>query len=68
VLARGVAVAAWRLARADCIEAGLFEERHVAVGGVGLALIPDGNGTRSFETLLAIAAPRWRSSGAPCAR
>ena len=57
VLARRVAVAAWRLARADRIEAELFEERHVPGGGVGLALIRDGNGTRSFETLL-----RYRSA------
>ena len=52
VLARRVAVAAWRLARADRIEAELFEERRVASGGLGLALIRDGNGPRSFETLL----------------
>ena len=52
VLARRVAVAAWRLARADRIEAGLFKERRVASGGLGLALIRDGNGARSFETLL----------------
>ena len=52
VLARRVAVAAWRLARADRIEADLFEERWRADGGPGIALIRDGNGTRSFETLL----------------
>ena len=53
VLARRVAVAAWRLARADRIEADLFEERRYgADAGPGLALIRDGNGTRSFETLL----------------
>jgi hypothetical protein len=52
VLARRVAVAAWRLARADRIEAELFEERRSASGGLGLALIRDGNGARSFETLL----------------
>jgi hypothetical protein len=57
VLARRVAVAAWRLARADRIEVELFEERHIAGGGLGLALIRDGNGTRSFETLL-----RYRSA------
>ncbi len=51
VLARRVAVAAWRLARADRIEAELFEERRIADGGLGLALIRDGNGTRSFETV-----------------
>ena len=52
VLARRVAAAAWRLARADRIEADLFKERWLADGGPGLALIRDGNGTRSFETLL----------------
>ena len=48
VLARRVVVAAWRLARADRIEMELFEERRFAHGGLGLALIRDGNGTRSF--------------------
>jgi hypothetical protein len=52
VLARQVPVAAWRLARADRIEAGLFEERRWDDGDLGLALIRDGNGTRSFETLM----------------
>jgi hypothetical protein len=52
VLAGRVAVAAWRLARADRIEAELFEERCSAGGELGLALIRDGNGPRSFETLL----------------
>ena len=65
VLARRVAVATWRLARADRIEAELFEERRFADGGLGLALIRDGNGTRSFETLLryrgAAMAEFWRA-------
>jgi hypothetical protein len=65
VLARRVAVAAWRLARADRIEVELFEERHIPGGGLGLALIRDGNGTRSFETLLryrgAAMAEFWRA-------
>jgi hypothetical protein len=65
VLARRVAVAAWRLARADHIEAELFEERRVPQGGLGLALIRDGNGARSFETLLryrgAAMAEFWRA-------
>jgi hypothetical protein len=65
VLARRVAVAAWRLARADRIEVELFEERRFAGGGLGLALIRDGNGTRSFETLLryrgAAMAEFWRA-------
>jgi hypothetical protein len=57
VLARRVAVAAWRLARADRIETELFEQRRWENGGVGIALIRDGNGTRSFETLM-----RYRSA------
>jgi hypothetical protein len=65
VLARRVAIAAWRLARADRIEADLFEERRFAQSGPGLALIRDGNGTRSFETLLryrgAAMAEFWRA-------
>ncbi len=65
VLARRVAIAAWRLARADRIEAELFEERRIADGGLGLALMRDGNGTRSFETLLryrgAAMAEFWRA-------
>jgi hypothetical protein len=65
VLARRVAIAAWRLARADRIETELFEERRFADGGLGLALIRDGNGTRSFETLLryrgAAMAEFWRA-------
>jgi hypothetical protein len=60
VLARRVAVAAWRLARADRIEAELFEERRLASGGLGLALIRDGNGPRSFETVGGSQhRPRW---------
>jgi hypothetical protein len=65
VLARRAAVAAWRLARADRVEAELFEERRSADGGLGLALIRDGNGPRSFETLLryrgAAMAEFWRT-------
>jgi hypothetical protein len=80
VLARRVAIAAWRLARADRLAAGtglgprsqpggqqaeLFEERRYTDGGVGLALIRGGNGTRSFETLLryrgAAMAEFWRA-------
>jgi hypothetical protein len=52
VLVGRIARAAWRLARADRIEIELIEERHIPNGGLGLALIRDGNGTRSFETLL----------------
>ena len=65
VLARRVAIAAWRLARADRIEAELFAERRYGAAGPGLALIRDGNGTRSFETLLryrgAAMAEFWRA-------
>jgi hypothetical protein len=56
-LARRVAIAAWRLARADRLEVELFAERSYSNAGPGLALIRDGNGTRSFETLL-----RYRSA------
>jgi hypothetical protein len=53
MLARRVAVAAWRLAWADRIEADLFKERSWGPDATpGIALIRDGNGTRSFETLL----------------
>jgi hypothetical protein len=52
VLARRVAIAAWRLARADRIETELFAEHRWDGGDLGLALIRDGNGTRSFETLM----------------
>jgi hypothetical protein len=65
VLARRVAVAAWRLARADRLEVELFAERAYDAAGPALALIRDGNGTRSFETLLryraAAMAEFWRA-------
>ena len=65
LLAQRVAVAAWRLARADRIETELFEERGYGNASSGLALIRDGNGTRSFETLLryrgAAMAEFWRA-------
>jgi hypothetical protein len=65
VLARRVAVAAWRLARADRLEVELFAERSYDAAGPALALIRDGNGTRSFETLLryrgAAMAEFWRA-------
>ena len=51
VLAERVAVAAWRLARADRIEVELFEVSRGPHSGLGLALVRDGNGTKSFETL-----------------
>jgi hypothetical protein len=52
LLARRLARAAWRLIRADRLETEVFAERHFPGGGPGLALIRDGNGTRSIETLL----------------
>jgi hypothetical protein len=52
VLARRVARAAWRLIRADRLEAEVFAERSYGAASPGLALIRDGNGTRSIETLL----------------
>jgi hypothetical protein len=67
ILVGRIARAAWRLERAERIEVELFAERLLAVrdGGVGLALIRDGNGTRSFETLLryrgAAMAEFWRA-------
>jgi hypothetical protein len=65
ILAGRVARAAWRLMRADRLEVELFEERGYGDRGVGLALIRDGNGTRSFETLLryrgAAQAELWRA-------
>jgi hypothetical protein len=65
VLAQRVAVAAWRVARADRLEVELFKERHLPGHGLGLALIRDGNCTRSFETLVryrgAAMAEFWRA-------
>jgi hypothetical protein len=66
VLARRVAIAAWRLARADRIEVELFARRSWgADANPGIALIRDGNGSRSFETLLryrgAAMAEFWRA-------
>ncbi|MGH6915267.1 MAG: hypothetical protein ACREH3_16380, partial [Geminicoccales bacterium] len=52
LLAERIARAAWRLARADVIEAMLFDRLTCTDGDLGLALIRDGNNTRSFETLL----------------
>jgi hypothetical protein len=57
VLARRVAVAAWRLARADRMEVEVLEFRSYEGASAGLALIRDGNATRSFETLM-----RYRSA------
>jgi hypothetical protein len=52
LLARRVAVAAWRLDRADRLEAEVLEVRSYEGASAGVALIRDGNGTRSFETLM----------------
>jgi hypothetical protein len=57
VLARRVAVATWRLARADRLEVEVIEVRSYGGAGPGLALMRDGNGTRSIETLM-----RYRAS------
>jgi hypothetical protein len=52
VLVRRVAVAAWRLERADRMEAEVLEFRSYDDANAGLALIRDGNATRSFDTLM----------------
>jgi hypothetical protein len=52
VLARRVVAAAWRLERAERLEVELFAEHHLPGRSLGLALIRDGNGARSFDTLL----------------
>ena len=73
LLARRVAVAAWRLERADRLEAEVLEVRSYEGANSGIGLIRDGNGTRSFETLLryrgAAMAEFWRGAshaqGAP---
>ena len=59
LLAGRIARAAWRLERAERIEAELFaREMHARRGrDLGLALIRDGNGARAFDTLL-----RYRGS------
>ena len=60
LLAGRIARAAWRLERAERIEADLFaREMHSPLGGgdLALALIRDGNGARAFDTLL-----RYRGS------
>jgi hypothetical protein len=52
VLAQRVVAAVWRLERAERLEAELFAHNHFAGGNLGLALIRDCNGARSFDTLL----------------
>jgi len=50
VLAQRIVSAAWRLRRADRLEAEVLAFRRADHGDLGLALMRDGNGTRSFET------------------
>ena len=52
VLAQRVVAASWRLARAERLEAELFAATMLAGRSLGLALIRDCNGARSFDTLL----------------
>jgi hypothetical protein len=52
VLAQRVVSAAWRLMRADRIEAEVLAFRSDPSADLGLAVIRDGNGTRSVETVL----------------
>jgi hypothetical protein len=65
LLARRIAVAAWRLERADRLEAEVLEVRSHEGANPGVALIRDGNGTRSFDTLMryrgAAMAEFWRA-------
>ena len=65
ILVRRIAHAAWRLERAERLEVELFEEQRYGDAGPGLALIRDGNGTKSFDTLLryrgAALADLWRA-------
>jgi hypothetical protein len=51
-LARRIAVAAWRLERAERLEVEVFAVRGYGGAGPGLMLIRDGNGTRSIETVM----------------
>jgi hypothetical protein len=51
MLVERIARAAWRLRRADCIEATLFD-RLADSSDLGLALTRDGNGARAFDVLL----------------
>jgi hypothetical protein len=57
LLAARIARAAWRLERAERIEAGLYGHHLRGERNLGLALIRDGNGPRAFDTLL-----RYRST------
>ena len=57
LLAGRIARAAWRLERAERIEADLFAHEMMGDRNLALALIRDGNGARAFDTLL-----RYRGS------
>jgi hypothetical protein len=57
ILAGRIVRAAWRLERAERIEAELFENQMRGESDLALALIRDGHGPRSFVTLL-----RYRGS------
>jgi hypothetical protein len=57
LLAGRIVRAAWRLERAERIEAELFENQMRGDSDLALAVIRDGHGTRSFDTLL-----RYRGS------
>jgi hypothetical protein len=70
LLVARIALAAWRMLRADRMEIELLDP-HVGLdargraGGLGLALIRDGHGPRAFDTLLryrgAVQAEFWRA-------
>jgi hypothetical protein len=57
LLAGRIVRAAWRLERAERIEAEMFQNQRRGDGDLALALIRDGHGPRSFDTLL-----RYRGS------
>ncbi|MEM7022645.1 MAG: hypothetical protein AAF637_08610 [Pseudomonadota bacterium] len=57
VLAGRIVRAAWRLERSERIEAELFDFRMGGDGDLAIALMRDGNSTRSFDTLM-----RYRGS------
>lgn len=52
ILVGRLAAAAWRLERAERLEAEVFEVRGYGGAGLGVTLIRDGNATRSIETLM----------------
>jgi hypothetical protein len=63
LLARRVAAAAWRLLRADGIEAELFAQQGTGNGDLGLALIRDCNGAPSTRCCAIGAGPKPSSGG-----